>query len=1086
MRKFFILLHMALLCSVMSYAQSRMVTGQVKDESGKPVPFASVAVRDPVSGVATGGTSADVNGFFRIDVGTGKVLVISSAGFAAKEVAVTSGSNNYNIQLGNSAQVISEVVVTALGIRRNKNQLPYAAQQISGEEVSQSRSGNFISSMSGKVSGVEIRQGNAMGASTNIVIRGTKSLTKNNQAMFVVDGVPIDNSNTNSSGSSDPLRDQQRGRGGFDYGNAAADINPDDIESVTVLKGAAATALYGSRAANGVVMITTKKGKRGLGVTVNSGVTVGKIDKTTYAKYQKEYGAGYATAGYGSPDGAFFYFDVNGDGVKDRVTPTTEDASYGAKFDPNVMVYQWDAFDRTSPNFQKARPWVAAANDPTSFFETAFSTINSVVLDGGSDKGNFKLGYTRNEEKGIMPNSKLTKNILNFGSSYNLTEKLIAAATINFSRVQGRGRYGTGYDDWNVNQSFRQWNQANVDFREQKDAYFRSRQNMTWNWAEPDKESGLFPIYTDNPYWNRYENYQNDNRYRYFGNASLTYNPVDWLNILGRVSLDSYDEQQEERVAVGSHDPSFYGRFNRTFREYNYDLLANFNKNITTDFNIKALAGINIRRTTINALYAATNGGLVVPNLYSLSNSLNPIKAPDENADQIATDGYFGGITLGYKEFLTLEGTGRIDRSSTLPVDKNSYFYPSVSASFLFSKLLAGTAWLSSGKLRANYAEVGNGAPFASLADIYDKPTPFASAQLFSLPNTKNNPELKEERTKSKEVGLEVAFLNNRIGFDVSYYSTKSVDQIIPVSVSASTGYSFKFVNAGVIQNRGVELSMFITPVKTRDFLWNMSINWTRNRNEVLSLFDNSKNLLIGSGEFQGGVSVNATVGQPYGTIQGKTWVRHENGEKLVGENGYYVQTTTTNNVLGNINPDWIGGVYNTFKYKNISLGFLIDVRKGGDIFSLDMYYGMATGVYPESVIRNDLGNPSRNSLAEGGGIIMPGVTADGKPNTKRVRNDYGIFGYARNPAAAFVYDASYVKLRELVLTYALPQSIAGRLAPFKGISLSVIGRNLWIIHKNLPYADPEENLSSGNAQGYQSGAYPTTRTIGANLKFTF
>lgn len=626
-----------------------------------------------------------------------------------------------------------------------------------------------------------------------------------------------------------------------------------------------------------------------------------------------------------------------------------------------------------------------------------------------------------------------------------------------------------------------------MDVQEQKEAYFRSRQNMTWNWAEPSKPlTGLYPIYTDNPYWNRYENYEKDSRYRYFGNASLTYNPVEWLNILGRVSLDSYDELQEERVAVGSHDPSFYGRFNRTFREYNYDLMANFNKDINADFNIKALAGINIRRTSLNSIYAATNGGLVVPGLYSLSNSLNPIKAPDETADMIATDGYFGGLTLGYKDFITLDGTARIDRASTLPEDKNSYFYPSVSASFLFSKLLPGFTWLSSGKIRANYAEVGNGAPFASLFDIYDKPIPFGGAALFSLPNTKNNPGLKEERTQSKEAGLEMAFLNNRLGLDVSYYSTKSIDQIIPVSVSTATGYSFKFVNAGVIENKGVELSMFITPVKTKDLSWNMNINWTRNRNKVVSLFENSKNLQIIAP--QGGISINATVGQPYGTIKGTTWTYLDEAktQKIVGANGYYVRTSTTDNVIGNVNPDWIGGVYNTVKYKNFSLGFLVDVRRGGDVFSLDLYYGMATGVLPESVVTNDLGNPSRNSLANGGGVIVPGFTADGKINTTRVANDYGIFGYSRNPNAAFVYDASYVKLREVNISYSLPQSIAGKLAPFKGVSFSLIGRNLWIIHKNLPYADPEENLSAGNAQGYQSGAYPTTRTIGANLRLTF
>ena len=933
--------------------------------------------------------------------------------------------------------------------------------------------------LSGKVSGVEIRTGNAMGASSNVVIRGSKSLAYSNQALFVVDGVPVDNSNTSSANTA-------TGRGGYDYGNAAADINPDDVESITVLKGAAATALYGSRAANGVVMITTKKGRRGLGITVNTGVTVGKIDKSTYAKYQKEYGAGYATDGYGAPDpnGGFFYFDANGDGVKDLVVPTTEDASYGQKFDPNLMVYHWDAFDRTSPNYQKARPWIAASSDPVDFFETAISTNNSVMVDGGDDKANFKLGYTRNEEKGILPNSRLLKDLVNFGASYKITDRLTASSNINFSGVNAKGRYGTGYDDWNVNQSFRQWNQANMDIKEIKEAYFRSKQNVTWNWADPSKESGLYPIYTDNPYWTRYENFQQDSRYRYFGNVTLNYNVTDWLNILGRVSLDSYDELQEERSAFGSHDPAGYNRYNRTFREINYDLMGNFTKDLTDDLNLRALLGTNIRRTRSNSIFAATNGGLVVPGLYSLANSLNPINAPTETDQPVAVDGVFGGITLTYQEFLTLDATYRRDRSSTLPESNNTYGYPSVSASFLFSKFLPGVSWLSSGKLRANYAEVGNSAPFGALGDIYTKPTPFGGAVLFSLPVTKNNPDLLPELTSSKELGLELAFLNNRLGFDLSYYSTRSFNQIFPVAVSTATGYSNKFVNAGTILNKGWELSAYATPVRSRDFSWDMNINYTRNRNMVEELYEESKNLQIAS--YQGGVSVNATVGQPYGTIQGATWQFHENGEKIVKANGRYAVSTTTNNVIGNINPDWIGGITNTFKYKNLSLGFLIDVRKGGDVFSLDLYYGLATGIYPETVGNNDLGKPSRDPVSAGGGIIVPGVTADGKANTKRVENDYGTYGYAYNPQAAFVYDASFVKLRELNLTYSLPASVVERLKPFNGIDFSIIGRNLWIIHKNLPYSDPEENLTAGNAQGYQSGAYPTTRTIGANLRFRF
>ncbi|HKH60675.1 MAG TPA: SusC/RagA family TonB-linked outer membrane protein [Flavitalea sp.] len=1090
MRKILPLLGVLVLYSVLALAQTKMINGKVTDEKGNPIPFATVKVKGTNKAVA-----ADQQGNFTMQLNENDVLVISAVSFADAEIKV-SGSGTVAAILSSEGNM-NEVVVTALGIRRHKNTLPYAAQQISGEDISNIRTGNAAAALSGKVSGLQIIQGNGIGGSTNVVIRGIKSLTGNNQALFVVDGVPINNANNNATNRTPPdqkRRDQTQGGGGYDYGNAAADINPDDIESINVLKGAAATALYGSRAANGVIMITTKKAKRGLGITVNTGIIVASIDKSTFPKYQTQYGAGYSAA-Y-QKDG-FFYFDVNGDGTKDYVTPTTEDASYGVKFDPNLMVYQWDAFDKAGPNYHKARPWLAAQNNPSSFYTSPVSNVNSIMLDGLTDKGSFKLGYTRNDEKGVLPNSRVLKNIINFAASYNITDKLTASASANYSKVDGKGRYGTGYNGRNVNQNFRQWYQTNVDLDEQKEAYFRNYQNVTWNWANPaDEVNGLKPIYTDNYYWMVYQQYETDTRNRIFGNVALNYKINSWINIMGRVTLDTYQELQEERIAKGSNITPMYSRFNHGYSERNYDLLVNFDRDLTTDLNLKALVGTNLRRTEENSILALTNGGLIAAGIYSLSNSVNPINAPIETNTPRAVDGYFAGATLGYKEFLTLDGSIRRDRSSTLPEDNNAYNYYAVSGSWVFSKHLLNTSWLSSGKLRLNYATVGNDAPWGSLADVYTQPPLFGSAVLFSLPGTKNYSELKPEYTKSKEIGLEMAFLRNRVGFDITYYHTNTTNQIIPVALTTATGFTQKFVNAGDIENKGIEVSMFGSPIKTHDFSWDINVNWSRNRNKVLALFGDSKNLQLGS--LQGGVTINASLGQPYGTIQGKTWGMIDpkdatkvipwngSGEKVVKSDGRYFTTTTTDNIIGDVNPDWTGGIYNTFKYKGISLGFLIDIRSGGDLFSLDRYYGLATGVTVETVQLNDLGNPSRNTIANGGGIIMPGVTADGKPNTKRVENNYGTYGYSYNPNAAFIYDASYVKLRELVLAYALPQSLLGKTKVIKGVEISLLGRNLWIIHKNLPYSDPEENLSSGNIQGYQSGAYPTTRSMGANLKLKF
>lgn len=1076
MRKFLSLFMVLMLSGVLASAQTHSVKGVVTGPDGHPLPGITIQIQGTKTATAT-----NSEGQFELSATSNATLIFSGVGFEEQRHKVGDQSS-LNVSMASTSTQLSEVVVTALGIQRTKNSLPYAAQTVEGDAISETRSGNAASTLSGKVSGLQIQQGNGIGGSTNVLIRGIKSLTGNNQALFVVDGVPLNNSITNSN-------NQKTGRGGFDYGNAASDINPDEIASITVLKGAASTALYGSQAANGVILVTTKKGKKGLGITVNSGVTFNSMDKSTWAKYQNQYGAGYATSGYGgpSPNGGFFYFDADGDGVKDLVVPTTEDASYGQKFDPNLNVFHWDAFDITSPFYQKARPWVAAAHTPEAFYENSVSTVNNINLTGGNDKGTFFMSYTRNDDKGILPNSRILKNIVNLNSSYKLTDRLTATGSAQFSKVDGLGRYGTGYDNWNVNQNFRQWYETNMDVTEQRAAYFRSGgQNITWNMADPSNPpDGLKPIFTDNPYFVRYSSYENDTRSRFFGYASLQYQFTSWFNLLGRASLDTYNELQEERIAYGSVDPASYSRYDRSVQMSNYDVIANFDTKINADVSFKGLLGMTMNRNIVSSVSASTNGGLVVPGLYSLSNSKDPISAPLENYNPTEVDGYYAGATFGYKDFLFLDGTFRRDISSTLPDASNAYNYYSVSGGWIFSKNLTNISWLSYGKLRANYAEVGNTAPWGAIADIYAKPDPFGSAILFSLPSTKANSDLKPERTTSKEVGVELGFFNNRLGLDATYYITNTKDQLIPVQISQSTGYASKYLNAGDVQNKGFELTVRGTPVVSKDFKWDITVNFSTNKNKVVALFGDAQNLPLAS--YQGGITLNAPLNQPFGQLWGKTYVYEETtGLPTVKANGRYALTTSTTNNIGNVFPDWIGGVYNTVSYKGFSLGFLLDVRSGGSVFSLDSYYGMATGIYPETATLNDLGNPSRNPIADGGGIIVPGVTADGKPNTKRVENVYGTYGYSYNPNKAFVYDASYVKLREATLSYSLPKSLVIKTKVLTAIDLSVYGRNLWIISKHTPYSDPEENLSAGNWQGYQSGAYPTTRSIGVNLKLQF
>jgi TonB-linked SusC/RagA family outer membrane protein len=766
-------------------AQDRTVSGRIIDRNtNEGLPGATVLVKG-----TTVGTAANADGSFSITVpSSATTLEIRSVGYSNIDQTISDGP--MTITLVADSKQLNEVVVTALGVERTRNSLAYSATQVEGNDITVARNPSAINGLSGKVAGLTITQSNTLGGSSNVVIRGTKSLTGNNQALFVVDGVPISNSNTNNL-------DQRTGRSGYDYGNAAADINPDDIASTTVLKGAAATALYGERAANGVIIITTKKGRKGLGVTVNSGVTLGKIDKSTFIKYQKKYGAGYGK--YYNDDTGYFN-TVNPDGTGGLVAPTSEDASYGAPFN-GQSVLQWGAYTPGSSTFGKATPWVAGANDPSTFFQTAVSTLNSIVIDGGNDNGTFKLGYTNNNERGVLPNSQISKNIINLGASYNVTSRLTTSANVNFTRLVGLGRYGTGYGSENLMTNFRQWWQTNVDIKEQKEAYDRNNTNATWNFASP--ESGnLSAIYWNNPYFVRYKNYENDSRFRTFGNVMANYKVADWFSVMGRVTMDSYDEQQEERSAVGStmsSYPSYYRRFNNTYREFNFDLIGNFNKNITEDISFRGLLGANMRRQYTKSLNATTLGGLVVPDLYTLTNAQSGNTLEETDVSQ-GLDGLFASTTFGFRERIFLDLTIRQDKSTTLPTGNNTYVYPAASLGYVFSESLRDVApWLSYGKARVNYAQVGSSADPQRVYDVYRKPQAFGPVALFAVNGTKNNADLKPEITKSGEIGLELAFFQSRLGVEFNAYQQNTINQIFPVSVSVASGYNFRVVNSGEV-----------------------------------------------------------------------------------------------------------------------------------------------------------------------------------------------------------------------------------------------------------------------------------------------
>lgn len=1084
---------MAFLFCMNVQAQKRPVTGKVTDSTGAPIPNVTVRLKS-----SRGGVSTTENGFFQINAAPTDVLLISNIGYVSQEVRL-GGRDNIVVVLGRANTALSEVVVTALGIRRSKNSLPYATQQITGDQVTKTMTTNLVDNMSGKVAGLQITSSNTMGGSNNVILRGMKSLTQSNQALFVVDGVPYDNSNQSINNNNS--------QGYYDLGNAAADINPNDVESISVLKGAAASALYGSRGSNGVILITTKRGSRlnkGLGVTVNFGINAGTPDNSTMPHYQTQYGEGYGSLGGGA--NPYFYNQptFNSNGANVIIVQTDVDQMTGPAYDKNLMVYQWDAFSPGNPNYGKATPWVPAAHyEPKYYLETPVSTSTSVFADGGNDKSTFKMGYTHSNDKGFLPNSNQAKNLLTLGVTYNLDPKVQVGGEFNYSDVNAIGRYGYGYYGGNGTQinpftDFRQWWETGIDLKAQKADYFRTLTNATWNWlgGYTTNVPGniVKPAYHDNPYFVRYKNYESDSRTRYFGNAFVNYKVASFLNILGRVSKDDYNTIVETRYDVGSAGTPQYGKNLQTYDETNYDLLINFDKNISSDLNLKALLGGNVRQNNISSTTAVTNGGLVVPGFFALSNSVKTPSAPAEAYYRKEVDGIFAGATLSYKDMITLDGTIRRDKSSTLPVANNTYYYPSVSANWVFTKSFV-IPWLDYGKLRANYAAVGSDAPYYSLVNTYAAASAFNSQTLFYVKSTNNNPNLVPEMNHTYEIGTELSFLKNRIGLDVTYYHAQSINQIMPISVSTASGYSSFYVNGGTVQNQGFEVSLNLSPVKTRSFSWDMNINWSKNNSKVISLYGGQPSFIITG--YQNSVQLVAEKGKPYGVLRGTDYTLQD-GKPLVDANGYYVKQPNALSDIGNISPKWMGGVNNTVRYKSFSLNFLIDVKKGGDLYSLDMDYGSGAGLTPHSAGYNRNGVGVREPLANGGGYVLPGVTADGKPNTKLIDAsdiNTGKYVFSSNNAEVarqYIYDAGYVKLREAAITYSFPSEMLSKWHFVKGIDVSLTGKNLWIIHKNLPYSDPEQGVpvsgsyGANGSMGFQSGAYPVFRTFGFNVKAKF
>jgi TonB-linked SusC/RagA family outer membrane protein len=1040
-------------------AQSVTVSGVVTAASdGQTIPGVSVIVKG-----SKAGTQTDVQGRFSITANTGDALSISYIGFSTQEVRVAAGAQNLKIVLQEAANSLNEVVVTALNISKDKKSLGYSVQGLKSKDISEAKETNLVNALSGKIAGVQVTGSQGDMGSSRIVIRGETSVSGNNQPLFVVDGVIVDNSQL------------QGANGSRDFANAISDLNSEDIESISVLKGPNAAALYGSRAAGGVILIKTKTGKgaKGLGITINSNTSFATLK--VFPDYQNEYGQG--------ANGLFSYVDGKGGGINDGV-----DESWGPALDGRLI-----------PQFNSngvAVPFIAHPNNVRDFFETGATYNNGVALAGSAEKFDYRVSYNNLHQTGVVPNSSQGRNSFLLNTTFRPNPKLSITTIANYIKDDADnlpGAYGRRATSTMLQFT---WFGRQVDIDALKNYRDANGNNINWNNS-----------YYSNPYFIAYENTVGQHRNRFIGSVELNYKIIEGLSANFRTGTDYYTDRRKIKVAYGTNGTPFgsYEEDAYTVNETNTEGRLQYTKKLNEDFSLDVFGGGNIS-TILNEQNDQVAPKLAVAGLYTLNNSRDPLVSSNLYY-KLKTYSYFGSGQIGFRNYAFLNFTARNDWSSTLPTPNLSYFYPSVNGSLILSDALnLKSDALSYLKLRGGWSKVGKAAQPYQLLNTFNFTAPFGANPQQTAANINLNPNLKPETTTSGEAGFEAGFLKDRIRADVSVYNTNSVDQILSVDVSQSTGYLQQLINGGRINNKGVEVQLSATPVKSRDFTWDITFNYSRNKSKVVSLDNEGKlqSYILGTNRT---VQVLAAVGLPYGALFGTAYTRDAAGQIVIGANGTPV-INPTKKYLGKYTPDWQGSVNNSFSYKGINLGVLIDAHIGGSIYSNTNRTGTYTGVlastlpgrgaangglsyyYPGNVTSGTAVQVSAGAAGPAGetvyddGMVFKGVKADGTPNTTILPAQSYYKGFT-NVDEAFTYSASYVKLREIKLGYTVPSKWVKGIG-LQSATVSVVGRNLLIIHKNVPNIDPETAFNTGNGQGLEDLTLPTVRNIGFNINLNF
>ena len=1079
---------LGLVPAVATAQEATTVSGLVKSSPGG-TPLVGAIVSIPSLRVnATSGN----DGRYRLVVpagSTGAVQITARRiGYQTNSMPLnlTGASVEQDISLAEGAIELTQVVVTALGIEREPRSLPFAAQTVSGDRVSGVPTQNGIASLGGKVAGVQVTNSSNPFGSARIVVRGAGSILGQNQPLIIVDGIPIDNSAASNNGYGGGSL------GGYDVGNAAADINAENVASYSVLKGPNAAALYGSRAANGAIVITTKSGKgapqQGFGVSATFGANM--ETPLRLPNYQNQYGQGFS--------GAFDFVDGNGGGTNDEA-----DESWGPKLDgrttgcdrsgPRPGIQQPQNYDTTKPcnQFFGAGPWQAHPNNVRDFWNTGLIINANVAVARSSDRSNVRLSVGRTNESGMYPNNTNNRTDIALSGGTQVSDHWSAEASVNYIRDGMQNQPSQAYEEIDPMQGFI-WFGRQVDvsllkkniFRDPNDRFTQQiligNPNLrtdapipySWNYS-----------YHPSPYWMTNVKQTDYARNRGLGHASVTYKLNDWISVTGRTGRDWYQNQFRANYPVNDISPYSQGGFldvGETRSETNNDFLITANRTLTPSLSLTVNAGGNQRINDFNTNIGQVSA-LVIPGVYTLANS-DGVAFGQLYVSHKKVNSLYGSATFNFKDWLNVDITGRNDWSSTLPKNGNSLFYPSIGAAFVFTDALKlQSSLLSYGKLRASWTRVGNDTDPYQLAAVYGAGTAWAGSPSFTAPDNLPNASLKPEQTTGEEIGADLGFFRDKLILNATLYQKSTTNQILPVSISRTTGYSGAVVNSGEVRNRGIEIAATMTPIERPDFRWNVVVNWSKNSNKVLSLYGGVSRIVVGS---YWNVNVTADSGQPYGNLVGYRWRRDPQGHIVVGANGL-PQRDPTQQVLGNYNPDWVGGISNTISYKRMSFSFSFDGQVGGQVYSVTKWFGQYSGVLASTLAGRELdwNNP---------GYIVPNAvyacvpvppattcTGFGGPDTTHVyaQNYWHNTFNAQEPG---IFDATFFKLREARLAYALPPSVS-RFLGFSDATVSIVGRNLLLFAKQ-PTIDPETAFDTSNRQGVENGQLPTARSIGFTM----